>query len=70
MDYDIQLIKQQRLVRRCSRKKLAELAQTHYQTIVRIERGIGKPKPQTVGRICDALGISMQDVVRVANEQE
>ena len=48
-------------------RKLGELADVHYVTIVRMESGKLDPHLSTILRLCGALGITVHQLLGVAN---
>lgn len=58
-----------RFLRRMTRQKLAMLADVTVETVRRIEIGESSPRPGTVGRIADALGVSVKDLLLEPDEE-
>jgi transcriptional regulator with XRE-family HTH domain len=61
-------LKEWRDKRGLSVRKLAELCGVHYVSIVRLEGGRLDPQLSTLLKLCDALGITLNQLVGVARQ--
>ena len=50
-----------------SLRKLSEAAKVDYSTINKLENGKQKTTPETAKKICDALGVSFEEMFVVEN---
>lgn len=50
-----------------SLRKLSKIAQVDYSTINKLENGKQKTTPETAKKICDALGVTFEDMFVVEN---
>lgn len=51
-----------------SQEELAELAEVHRMTVVRLEAGLHRPTPATLKRLARALRISRAELVTMLKE--
>jgi transcriptional regulator with XRE-family HTH domain len=61
-------LKQWREKRGLTVRKLGELSGVHYVSIVKMEGGRLDPQLSTLLKLCDALGITLTQLVGVANK--
>ena len=61
-------LKEWREKRGLSVRKLGELADVHYVTIVRMESGKLDPQLSTILKLCGALGVTLNQLLGVANK--
>jgi transcriptional regulator with XRE-family HTH domain len=62
MQADGKLIRRMREERGFSLRPFAEKSGTHFTNLSRIENGTRHPRPQTLKRIADALGVPITDI--------
>ncbi len=54
-------LRQARRARGLSHDTLARIVGTSRQHLIRLEKGVHRPSPDMLGRICDALGMRPED---------
>lgn len=62
-------LKSSRMKKGLSVRQLAKAADVNPVTISKIENGISKPTPSTAKKICDAIGVSFDELFELTSEK-
>ena len=65
-----QAVRELRLKRGLSQQELARKSGLHPTYISGIERGLRNPTWRSIGRVCDALGVTISELAALAERQE
>lgn len=65
MQYNVKLLRKIRLTKGLSPPKLAQISGVNEMTIRRTEQKISSPRPQTVKKLAEALGVEMDRLVQI-----